>query len=114
MSNHITINDAVDKQLLDDIQHQLILLGQQRGERLESFGTPYRPGKEWLIEYQEHLQTLSKSLAGKSDCKPKCDDDTCPPCFEWNLEQYRDHLKTLRRRTRVRRPRTQVPDAPSS
>jgi hypothetical protein len=114
MSNPITIDDAVDKRLLDEIQHQLILLGQQSGNRLESFSTPYSPGKEWLIKYQEHLKTLSNSIAGKSGCKPKCSDNSCPPCFGWNLEKYNNYLESLRRRTRMRRPRTQVPDAPSS
>src|SRR5262245_2396507 len=114
MSDPITIDDAVDKQLLDDIQHQLILIGQQRGNRFESFSEPYSPGKAWLIQYLGHLRTLSNTIYGKSGCKPPCDDGACPPCSEWNLEQYHIYLKSLRRRTRVRRPRTQVPDAPSS
>jgi len=114
MSDPITIDDGVDKQLLDEIQHQLILLGQHRGNRLESFSTPYRPGKEWLIQYLGHLRTLSNTISGKSGCKPPCSDGACPPCFEWNLEEYKDYLQKLRRRTRVRRRRTQVPDAPSS
>src|SRR5262245_18396975 len=99
MYDPITSNDSVDKRLLDDIQHQLILLGQKKGIRRESFSTAYLPGKEWLIEYREHLQTLSDSLDGKSGCKPNCGDGTCPPCFKWNLDEYNKYLESLRRLT---------------
>ena len=99
MSDPRTIDDAVDKQLLDEIQHQLILLGQQSGNRLESFSEPYSPGKDWLIKYQEHLKTLSNNIAGKSGCKPACPGGSCPPCFGWPLEEYNKYLESLRRLT---------------
>ena len=114
MSDNITIDDAVNKQLLDDIQHFLLVLGERSGDRLESFSTPYSPGKDWLIAYQMHLKDLWRSISGTGGCKPSCSDGSCPPCFGWNLDQYKSYKETLRRLTETGSSETKDPDAPSN
>jgi len=101
MSDHTTIDDAELKELLEAIHEQYKVLSQIRGDRLRSFSQPYRPGKEWLIEYQKYLQTLPNSIAGKGDCKPTCPGGTCPPCFGWTRSQYDSYLNSLRELARM-------------
>jgi hypothetical protein len=97
MSNNIAIDDPVDMELLNmlkTIHSQLIKLA-PNGGALPEFGAPNLAGHEYLIAFLQYLKDLSWIVHSGHCWNPKCDDGTCPPCFNWTISDYKSYLESL-------------------
>jgi hypothetical protein len=86
------MSNEVDKELLDKIYHQYTRLS---SVPLPQFNAANFTADVMLDKYKEFLKTLPMEYLNGIGCKPKCNDNSCPPCDEWGLSDYQDFLRQL-------------------
>lgn len=57
------------------------------------------PGRlQELFEFHQYLKTLPSFFSDEFGCDPPCIDKTCPPCEDWDANQYAKYLESLQKK----------------
>ena len=105
MSNHAAIDDATLKNWLEKVHAKYKIIGSQVGRPVGNYSVRNPTTRDELKAYRRFLSDISVSFPDHITCKPKCDDDSCPPCDEWGSSDYEEFLADLDRKSQNFRQR---------